>query len=184
MRHGALAALNDRDLLAVGRRAGEGGVDLALRRSRPSADDRAIAPIDTVVVELAGQTLMRAIGLGGDHQPAGILVDPVDDPRPRDAADARQAALAMVEQSVDQCAVEIARRWVDDEAGGLVDNDQMFVFVSDDEGDILRLVVRQRRVGHRDVQPIPRARALGGIAHHHPVARHRAAGDQHLQPLA
>ena len=90
----------------------------------------------------------------------------------------------MVEQSVDQCAVEIARRWVDDEAGGLVDNDQMFVFVSDDEGDILRLVVRQRGVGHRDVQPIPRARALGGIAHHHPVARHRAAGDQHLQPLA
>ena len=70
------------------------------------------------------------------------------------------AAAAMVEQRVDQRAVEIARGGMDDQPGGLVDHDQMLVLEHDDERDILRFVVRGRRVGHRDREQRRPPRAL------------------------
>ena len=57
--------------------AGSGGP----RRS-PSSAARCCAG------ELAGQPLMRDVGLGDDQQPGRVLVDPVDDARPRHPADA------------------------------------------------------------------------------------------------
>ena len=40
--------------------------------------------------ELLCQSLVRDVSLGDHQQPGSVLVDPVDDARPRDAADARQ----------------------------------------------------------------------------------------------
>src|SRR3546814_8387548 len=72
-------------------------------------DDRPIATIDRMRGELFCQADVRAVVLGGDDQPRRILVDPVDDARPRDSADPAQLPRAMVEQRVDQRAVEITR---------------------------------------------------------------------------
>ncbi len=53
----------------------------------------------------------------------------------------------MMEQCVDQCAVEISRRRMDDEAGGLVDHDQMLVLEHDPQRDILRHIVGRCGMG-------------------------------------
>src|SRR5947199_2912538 len=58
-RHRPLAALafDDRDLLAVRRRAGERRVDRPFVGLRNAADDRQIAPVDRMGGELPGATL-------------------------------------------------------------------------------------------------------------------------------
>src|SRR3546814_20682467 len=76
-----------------------------------------MAAVDAVRGELLREAFMLLVVLGGDDQPAGVLVDAMDDPRPRDAADARQLPRAMVEQRVDHRAVEIARGGMDDQIG-------------------------------------------------------------------
>ena len=116
-----LPAGDDGDLLAVGRRAGERGVDRAVRGPRHAADDRQIEAVDAVGGELPGKPFVGDVGLGHHQQPRRVLVDAVDDARPGDPADARQRAAAMVEQGVDQRAVGIAGGRVDDQPGGLVD---------------------------------------------------------------
>ena len=94
MRYRALAAtaFDDGNLLAVRRRAGERRVDGASARLRNAGDDRQIAPVDRMGGELLRQAFVRDVGLGDDKQAGSILVDPVDDARPRNAADARQPA--------------------------------------------------------------------------------------------
>jgi hypothetical protein len=89
---------------------------------------RQIGAVGAVRLELRGKAVMGAVGFRR-HQKAGrILVDAVDDAGPHLAADARQAARAMVQQRVDQRAVAAAGRGVDDHPGGLVDDDQVVVF--------------------------------------------------------
>ncbi len=78
------------------RAPGEGGVGAV---QRPGA---------AVVGELGRQMRHRALGLGGDHHARGVLVEPVDDAGALDAVDARQAALAVEQQGVDQRAARRA----------------------------------------------------------------------------
>src|SRR3546814_14502375 len=99
--------------------------------------------------------------LRGDDQAARILVDAVDDAGPRDAADARKLSRAMVEQRVDERAVEIARGGVDDHAGGLVDDDQMLILPGDDEIEVLRGVMR--RGDRKSVGEGKRGSVRGGL---------------------
>ena len=66
--------------------------------------------LDVVGGEQAREALVGGVGLGRDHHPGRVLVQPVDDPRPRDAADAREARAAVVDQGVDQGAVLAAGR--------------------------------------------------------------------------
>jgi len=54
---------------------------------------------------------------------------PMNNARAALAANAGQAIAAMRDQGVDEGAVVIARRGVDDEAGGLIEHDQIGVFV-------------------------------------------------------
>ena len=151
MGYGALAALafDDRDLLAVRRRAGERRVDRAFGRLRNAGDDRQVAPVDAVGGELLGQPLMGDVVLGDDQQARRILVDPVDDPGPRHAADAATGSAAMMEQRVDQRPVAVAGGGMDDQPGGLVDHQQMLVLEDDRQRDVLRLVMGRLRLGDR-----------------------------------
>ena len=92
---------------------------------------------------------MGGVGLGDDEQAGRVLVEPVDDAGPLDPADPRQARAAMADQRVDQRAVGVARRRMDDEARRLVDDDEMVVLVDDVERDVLpdeRRILRRRRL--------------------------------------
>ena len=123
--------------------------------------------------------------LATTSKPGRILVDAVDDPRPRDAADARKAATAMVEQGVDQRPVAISGSGVDDQPGGLVDDQQMLVLEHDRQRNVLRLVMRRGGLGHRQLECFVAVDLVRRIADR--LARaglQRTAADQRLQPLA
>lgn len=122
-------------------------------------DQRQIGAADRMIGELPCQPLVRRIGLGYDQQAGSVLVDAMDDTRPRHAADARQLSLAMVQQGIDQRAVEITGGGMDDEAGGLVHDDETRVLVDDPQGNALGL--RGRGDGRRplDLHRLSRAQA-------------------------
>jgi hypothetical protein len=69
-----------------------------------------------VVGELVGEMAMGDIVLGGHHDAAGILVEPVNDAGALDAADAGKACAAMVDQRVDQRTGPVAGARMNDEA--------------------------------------------------------------------
>ena len=87
--------------------------------------------------ELIGQTVVRGVGLGGHHESAGVLVEPVDDAGPHDAANARQAVATVGDKGVDQGRIRISGGGVHDHAGRLVDDDDGGIFKHHVEGDSL-----------------------------------------------
>jgi len=86
--------------------------------------------------ELVGEGLVGEVGLGGHEAARGVLVEAVDDPGALDAADAAEASPAVVKESVDEGAVRITGRRVNDKAPRLVDHDEVIVFVKDVQGDV------------------------------------------------
>jgi len=124
---------------------------------------------------------VRGFGLGGDDEPAGILVEAVDDPRTAHAADPGKAAAAMGEQRVDQGSVGIARRWMDHQAGGLVDDDEMCILESDIERDRLGGRYRIIRVGDNYDKSLASADLERRIADHSSVVADLAGKDQLLE---
>ena len=89
--------------------------------------------------ELLAQRLVGGVVFRDDQAAGGVLVEAVDDARAFDPADAGKLAFAVVEQGVDQRAVGITRGGVDDDAGFLVEDDQVLVFEQDAQRDVLRL---------------------------------------------
>ena len=162
MRHGPFpaSAFDDRNLLAVGRRPRERSIDRALRCLRNAFHDRQITPVDRVGGKLLGETFVRDVGLGDDQQTRRILVDPMDDSRPRHAADPRQAATAVVQQGVDQRAVGISGGRMDDQSRRLVDDQQMFVLEHDPQRNILRHIVGGPGLRDGDAEGSRRPRTL------------------------
>ena len=103
--------------------------------------------------KLLRQPRMNRIRLGRHQQAGGVLVQPVHDPRPLDAADPGQAAAAMVQQGIDQRAPLVARRGVHHHSGRFVDDNQMLILMDDIERDILRnwRSFNRRRHHHLDL---------------------------------
>ena len=97
---------------------------------------------------------LRRVVLGDHQQPARVAVEAMDDARPRDAGDpAVLRSAGAGEQRVDErVAVVMAGRRVDDEAGRLVDDQQVVVLVDDPQRDVRcgREVERDR---FGDVEP-------------------------------
>lgn len=163
MRHRmlALAIAKNRHFLAVMRGAPHPAANRAAERRGEAAHNGEIAPIDAVGGKLYGEALMRPVGLGNDQQAGSILVDPVDDAGPRDAADPGKLPPAVMEQGVDQRSVGVSRRRMDHKAGRLVDDDQMFVFISDGQRNVLRHGFRFHGRGDGDVVAFPFAYLVG-----------------------
>ena len=124
--------------LAIGIRTADSRGNRAFRIAQMPPANRQISPLDRVVFELPGKTFVRLIGLC-DYQQAGcVLVDPVDDARPRDAPDTGKLAFAMVEQRIDQRPVRISGCGMHYHAGRLVHDDQMLILEHNIDRDILR----------------------------------------------
>ena len=124
---------------------------------------------------------MRPVGFRGDEEPAGILVEPVDDAGPHDAADARQRGAAVGDEGIDQRAGGVAGRRMHGEALGLVDDDEVRVFVDDGERDRLRLGLGGRGRRHAHDIDLAGFHLAAEIVLHLAVAAHRSGADQRLQ---
>src|SRR5271165_1400909 len=130
------------------------------------------------------QAPMRRVSLGDDEQPGRVLVEPVDDARPPNPADSRQARAAMADQRVDQRAGRMARRRMDDEAGRLVDHDQMLVLIDDFERQVLAEKRRFLRTWRLEGDPRARGEPSRRIADDGALNANLARLDQRLEARA
>src|SRR5687768_4636189 len=81
---------------AMGGMSGDGGLDFTGSFRKFAAEDRVINFFQGAIAELLGKAEMRGV-IFGDHQTtARILVDAMDDARPRVAGDAAELAGAVV----------------------------------------------------------------------------------------
>jgi hypothetical protein len=115
-------------------------IDLAKIPFRRSPHYRYIGTLQPAFQAVVGkrlrQRLMRAVGLGDDHDARSVLVEAVDDARPLHAAYAGQTVTAMMDQRVDQGAGPVAGAGMHDQSGRLVDDDQFGILVEDVERDV------------------------------------------------
>lgn len=139
---------DDRHLFSVPPRTGQGPIDCAHCRARAAMHDGEIGALNIVGLPLGGKALMGLVILGDDHDARGFFVEPMHNARADHPANAGERVAAMVEQGVDQRAGPIACSRVDDQPGGLIDDDEIPILKQHVERDILgfgRWVLRWRR---------------------------------------
>ncbi len=81
---------------------------------------------------------MRQFGLGDDHQPTCVFIEPMNNTGPLYATDTSERLTAMRDQRIDQRPVGIARRGMNHQSRRLVDHEHMLVFVGNNERHRLR----------------------------------------------
>ena len=137
-----------------------------------------------MVEKLLGQTGVRAFVLGHDQQPRRILVDTVHQTGAQIALPEHRQRAQMIGQGIDQRPVPVAVARVHDHAGGLVDDQQIVVFVGDVERDVLRHDLDLALgIGHHHgdaVQRLDLVARLGRTSAH----EHAAAVDRRLDAVA
>src|SRR6185436_11160530 len=112
-----------------------------------TARDGEIGSLDIMRRKHGGKRGMRGFGLCRDHDARCVLVETMNDAWAGDAANTGETRTAMMEQGIDQRAALLPGGRVNHHPGGLVDDDEVFVFEQDVEryGFGLRLCVRRRR---------------------------------------
>ncbi len=162
--------------------AADMGEDRAGTLGRNALDDGQITLFRASGRELRRQGLMGGVIFCDDQAAGGVLVQAVDDAWAFHSADAGEVP-AVVEQGVYDGAVRVTGRGMHDHAAFLVDDDHVFIFIQDVQGDILRLGFRRFRLRNADGDGITAGGGvfrLGGRA----VDQHVPAFDQVLNPGA
>ena len=168
--------------------AAEACIDGALEALRLAPDDGLVGAFqrsgEAVVGKLLGEMAMGMVVFRHHHHPGGVTVKPVDDARPLDAADARQAVAAMVDQRVDQRSRPVARTRMDHETGLLVEHDQVVILIEDFERDILANRFGILGLGHDQLDPVARMDLVLGLPRGDIVDGDRTGLDQRLEAAA
>ena len=139
--------------------AADRALDFALQGGRDAPAEGDVAAFQVAGGEGEGERVIGELGLGDDHDAGGVLVQPVHDAGALLGADAAEARAAMGEQRVYQGVVGIAGGGMHDQAGGLVEHNQVGVFVENGEGNGLGL--RRSRRGRGQIEQVDPARAHG-----------------------
>ena len=96
-------------------------------------DQGGVAPLHPAGSDGGAEPAVSQVGLGDDHETGRIAVETMDDSRPPLRASGQGGAAG--NQRVDQGVVPMARRRVDHQAGGLVDDGEVLVFEDEREWD-------------------------------------------------
>ena len=108
-----------------------------------------------MVEKLPGQPGVGALVFGYDQNAGCILVDAVDQSGPHVAALEKRQVLQMIGQGVDQRPRIVAVAGMDDHAGGLVDDNQVVVFIQNVERNVFGNDFQfAERIGHDDLNPV------------------------------
>src|SRR5262249_18798111 len=81
------------------------GIDQAFRAVRSAPDQSEVATFEWALIlagELIGKRSVGLVGLGDNHQTAGVLVEAMDDTRTLDPADAGEARAQVGNQRIDE----------------------------------------------------------------------------------
>jgi hypothetical protein len=97
-----------------------------------AVDDGEVFFFDGAVLELPCDLPLRDVVFGDDHNAGGVAVEAMDDAGSEFAQAGRQLA-GIMSQGIDQRSVSVAAGWMDDEVGGLVDDNQIVVLINDVE---------------------------------------------------
>src|SRR5271165_268214 len=177
MGDGAATAIlgRGRHFFAMPGMAGDRRIDFARRRVEAAPDERQIFALErsaaAVIGEEIGEASMSGVGLGDDQKAGRVLVEPMDDSRTFDPADAREAPSAMMDERIDQRAPRVAGRRMNDETGRLVDHNEMLVLIDDVERQVL--AEQRRLLGFR---------RLEGDSHAYGEPHRRIARDRAVDP--
>jgi len=137
-----------------------------------------------MIGELQRQMPVGDIVFGDDHHASRILVQPMHDPWTANAPDAGKAAAAMMDQCIDQRAGPIAGGGMNDQPGGLGDDDDIVVLVEHVQRNILAQRRRVFRLGQGDLVDIAGANLALGVGHRRAVEPNGAVLDQRLHAAA
>ena len=152
---------------AVVRVAADGRLDPPHGRRRCAGHEGQVGLLDPAGLELGHQGGLGAIVLGDHQQAAGVAVQAVHDAGAGDPGDAPVDGAGAPQQGVDERAGGMAGAGVRDQAGRLVDHQQVLVLVHD--GQVDGLAEQVGRQGRRDLQ------ADGGARGEDRVGAQRAA---------
>ena len=103
---------------------------------------------------------MRLVVLGHEEAAARVLVQSVDDARPRDSADPAELTLAMMEEGVDQGVLVMADGRMHHDAGRFVEHKHVGILVEDLQWNVLRQRFGSLRFGKEDADLFPTRRAV------------------------
>ena len=179
---GFTLSAQDRHAFAIERAAADLAFDQPFAETRAAPHDGVIGALDGVGGELFGKALHGALVLGGDEKPARILVEAVDDAGPGHAAHARQLRPAMGDERIDQRAVGIAGRRMDDKPRGLLDDDKILVLVNDMKRNVFALGRCGRGRWNGDFVGLAGFDPPVGVSYFRARKRDGAGVDQALQP--
>ena len=117
-------------------------VDATAQRARPAADERKVLPLERALPHERLKPRVCLLGLRDDEQPRRVAVEAVNDP-----AALLLAAGGDADESMHERPRVVTGSRVDDEAGGLVDHDEVLVLVSD--GKLQLFALRRLRLRRR-----------------------------------
>ena len=121
-----------------------------------------VPPDDTPGGYGRAQQTVRAIRLGDDQQPGGLLVEAVDHTRPLGLSLGGKCAPA-AQQRVYEGPAPVPRRGMNDHTGGLVHHQQGLVFVDDADGNVFPGDRPFLDSGDLDPDYLARFRAVAGL---------------------
>ena len=171
--------------LAVDGMASDQVLDPSARRR--DATDRPVADrqVGFLHVAVGGERLDESVHgglrLGDDDESGRLLVEPVDDARTRDAADAAQVG-AVEEERVHKRPGEVSGRGMDDQPGGLVDDEHVGVLEDNVERNVLGLRLGGDGWRDLDVDRVGLGDLHAGLFGDGPVHGHEAGLDEALDP--
>ena len=171
--------VGDTHFLSVGGAPAYRGVHNAALLFELTADNGSVFTVERVLLYLLSKRGMSRIGLGNEQQPARILINAVDNAGADNAVYPRKVALAMPQKCVDEGALIVTRRGVNDHALRLIDHEQVAVLIHYIKRDILCPDRKLLRLGHGEADDIalPRLMILLNLS---AVAHHKSVGKQPL----
>ena len=157
-------------------------IDPVRQEARRTEDDRAVFLVDLAILEGGKECIERGLGLGEDHEPAGVFVESV-----HDAAAAllarRQLEAAVLCRRVREGAAKDVAPLVCADPDRLVDDEDVIVFVHDDDRRPVAPAAQDVTVYHLDRDLLPERQSLAG-SNEAAVDAHASRLDQLLGVVA
>ncbi len=147
-----LSVGHDRHFLPIGLASSELSLDDPPLLLEEAPDDRLVLPIDRPPGELPGKVGVRGIAFRDHEQARGVFVEPVHDSRPGRIVGGRE--VTVIEKGIDQGTRVISVGGMDNHAGRLVHDQEVFVLIHDGKRDVFRRYFRRPGSRKHDVDQL------------------------------